>query len=145
MCITCKFKRSGANESKMTKKKPKCLDLYQIYKHPQKSMFIICVDYEAIKRASAITYLRVFFADRWKTRRHCFTPAVHVCVGLIIPRAYRAAEGGERACNSSNGKIQIDSIFRNHVLHCLFHIRGACSSVLVTATVPENIHSLVSQ
>ena len=67
----------------------------------------------------------------------------------ILPRAYRAAEGGERACNSANGIIQIDSIFRNHVLHCLFHIRGARSSgtltALVTATVPENIHSLVSQ
>ena len=67
----------------------------------------------------------------------------------MLTRAYRAAEGGERACNSANGIIQIDSIFRNHVLHCLFHIRGARSSgtltALVTATVPENIHSLVSQ
>ena len=55
----------------------------------------------------------------------------------------------ERACNSANGIIQIDSIFRNHVLHCLFHIRGARNSgtltALVTATVSENIHSLVSQ
>ena len=25
----------------------------------------------------------------------------------VLPRAYRAAEGGERACNSANGKIQI--------------------------------------
>ena len=67
----------------------------------------------------------------------------------VQSRAYRAAEGGERACNSANGIIQIDSILRNHVLHCLFHIRGARSSgtltALVTATVPENIHSLVSQ
>ena len=66
-----------------------------------------------------------------------------------LSRVYRAAEGGERACNSANGKIQIDSIYRNHVLYCLFQIRGARSSgmltTVVTATVSENIHSLVSQ
>ena len=30
-------------------------------------------------------------------------------VSYVRSRAYRAAEGGERACNSANGIIQIDS------------------------------------
>ena len=92
--------------------------------------------------------MMIRFPEDEEKQEHTSEDPSELCL-ITSLGATKGVSSRRRACNSANGINQIDSIFRNHVLHCLFHICGARSSgmltALVTATVPENIHSLVSQ